>query len=32
MILLYFITPLLGSLRNYVKYKKLNFYYLLEHP
>lgn len=32
MILLYFITPLLGSLRNYVKYKKLNFLLFIRTP
>ena len=32
MILLYLITPLLGSLRNYIKYKKLNFLLFIRTP
>ena len=32
MILLYLITPLLGSFRNYIKYKKLNFLLFIRTP
>lgn len=32
MILLYFITPFLGSLRNYIKYKQLNFLLFIRTP
>ena len=32
MILLYLITPLLGSLRNYIKYKKLNLLLFIRSP
>ena len=32
MILLYLITPFLGSLRNYIKYKKLNFLLFIRTP
>jgi hypothetical protein len=32
MILLYLITPLLGLLRNYIKYKKLNFLLFIRTP
>jgi hypothetical protein len=32
MIILYLITPLLGSLRNYIKYKKLKFLLFIRTP
>ena len=32
MIILYLITPLLGSLKNYVKYKQVNFYLFIRTP
>ena len=32
MIILYLITPLLGTLRNYVKYKQLSVYMFLRTP
>jgi len=32
MILLYLITPFLGSLRNYIKYKKLDFLLFIRSP
>jgi hypothetical protein len=32
MIFLYLITPILGSFRNYIKYKKLNFLLFIRTP
>ena len=32
MLILYLITPLLGTLRNYVKYKQLNIFLFLRTP